>query len=752
MSDTTSQSPNLESAGLQSPVSNSPKKRRWRITRRGFLIGAGATAGALALGWVVGKPYLHLYMSNTMDGGGESSFGALPDDPSGWFEIAPDNSIKLYLSKVEMGQGVHTSMTQLAAEEFNLPMADFIVSQGTTHVGPADTSGTAGSTSITGSYKPLRQAAATLREMLRTKASTLLGVPVDQLLQEGKFFVTKDAGKKLSFGEIVAAPGDFIVPETPVILKDPKDFTIIGQSVPRVDIPAKVQGQAIYGYDVKLPGMKFGAILRSPTIEGKLKSVNIDKAKSMEGVVTVVSEEGFAGVVADSRAKAHAAVDLMEAMWEEGTLWQQEELDAKVTVGLGDGVTIQSEGDAAGLLKGGSTLTADYRSPFAIQTPLEAQAALADIQGDKARIWCSTQMHGALRTEVAKALSFKEENIEVIPTYVGGGFGRKSGFEVAVEAAKLSKAAGVPVHIGWTRTEELRYGYFRPPTHSQFSAKLSDKGMIEAFTHQHASGDVAAGFLPGFLLTLFGADFGAVRAARFQYNVPNIATIAYRVPLPVRTGWWRGLGLLANTFAIESFMDELAHTAGIDPVQFRLNHLDDSPRQQRMKAVLEAAAEKGNWGGTLAEGRAQGFAMCVDADTVVAQVAEISFDAATGKIRVHNVVSAMECGLTINPDGAKAQIEGNIMWGVGSTLIEEMKVKDGKVVAGNFNEYPLITIKEAPHVESILLEGDGRPRGVGEPPIGPVAAAIGNAFFALTATRLRQIPFTPERIKAAMGA
>jgi isoquinoline 1-oxidoreductase beta subunit len=310
----------------------------------------------------------------------------------------------------------------------------------------------------------------------------------------------------------------------------------------------------------------------------------------------------------------------------------------------------------------------------------------------------------------------------------------------------------MPVHVGWTRNEELRYGYLRPPTHHRLRAMLGNGGQIEALEHQQASGDVAFNFLPGFLQFVMGADFGATRGARLHYAIPHLQTTAWRRSVPVQTGWWRGLGLLANTFAVESFMDELAHAAAIDPLQFRLNHLPDTPNGRRMAAVLEAAAAKAGWGNPLPPGHAHGIACCTDVDTTVAEVAEVSLDPATGQIRVHQITAAMDCGLIINPDGAAAQIEGNIMWGVGSTLLEEAQVVDGTLALNNFDTYPLLTLRQAPHVETVLLEaGDGKPRGVGEPPIGPVSAAIGNALFALTGTRLRQLPMTPQRIQAAQA-
>jgi len=742
----------MSSENLKSEIQNPKSNRRWRISRRGFLIGAGVTGVGLALGVTFGMPALHLRMAEMADSGGAPG-GDFTSDPWAWFEVLEDSRIRLYVSKVEMGQGVHTAIAQIAAEELGIAWADLDVAQASTSIGPADAFGTAGSTSVSSLYTPVRQVAATLHAMLRTEAARALGQPTEKIaIVERGFAVTSDATKRIDFYPLVANKQDWEVPETAPPLKAFTQFQVIGQSLPRVDIPAKVTGQAIYGYDMRVEGMKYGAVARPPTIEAKLTTAQPGTAKTMPGVHTVVTADDFAGVVADSRAQARAALAELEMNWEEGKLWQQAELDQAVTVGESGGITIQREGNAPQMLQQKSSLRAEYRSPFAVQTPLEAQAALADVHPDGARIWASTQMQGRTRDIVAEAIGMDAEKVEIIPTYLGGGFGRKAGFEVAVEAARLSKAAGVPVHVGWDRTEELRYGYFRPPTHHVLAATLDDSGKIAALEHQQASGDVAFGFLPGFLALVMGADFGATRGARITYAIPNLHTVAHRIQLPVRTGWWRGLGLLANTFAIESFMDELAHSAGVDPLTFRLNHLGDDQRGQRLRAVVEAVTTKAGWDSAPPAGRARGLACCVDADTTVAQVAEVSFDAATHRIRVHQITVAMDCGLIINPDGAAAQIEGNIMWGVGSTFIEEMQVKDGQIALNNFDSYPLLTMRDAPHVEVVLLEaGDGKPRGVGEPPIGPVAAAIGNAFFALTGTRLRQIPFTPERVQAAMA-
>lgn len=723
-------------------------RRKWRISRRGFLIGVGAAGAGLALGVTVGLPAMRLKVAETFSEAG--TFGSATNDPDAWFEVLPDNRVRLFLTKVEMGQGVHTSLAQIAAEELGVTLDDLEVRQATTNQGFVDSAGTSGSFSVSSMFNPLREAAATLREMLRAEAARVLGQPAGALRQDGRaFFVQGDPNKRVTFGALAASRSNWQVPKEKPALKPVSEYKVIGQPQPRVDTRDKVTGAAVYGYDMRVEGMLYGAVLRPPTLTSTLKSVRTAEAERLDGVrkVVVDLQNGFAGVVAVSRAAARAGVEALAAEWQQGRLWQQEEIDAAMTAGGPGGVTIQRVGDAPRELRN-PTLSAEYRSPFAIQTPLETQAALADVKADRAVVWASTQSPFVVRRFVAQAIGLKEEQIEVRATYLGGGFGRKAGWEVAVEAARLSKAVGAPVHVGWTRQEELQNGYVRPPTHHRLSAKVRD-GRIVALEHQQASGDVLFTFFPKIAADLIGADFGAYRGALVLYDIPNRHTIVWRRELPIQTGPWRGLGLLANTFAVESFMDELAHAAGVDPLEWRLRHLPDTLWGRRMRAVLEAAAELGGWGKPLPEGRARGIACSTDTDTVVAQVAEVSLEREAGRIRVHHVALAMDCGLVINPDGVRAQAEGGVMWGVGSALVEEMRIENGRVAARNFDAYPLLTIAEAPHVEVTLLDTarDGRPRGVGEPPMGPTAAAIGNAFFALTGKRLRQIPFTPARVR-----
>ncbi|GAB4194836.1 MAG: molybdopterin-dependent oxidoreductase [Roseiflexaceae bacterium] len=713
------------------------QQRKWRLSRRGFLIGLGVTGAGLALGVTVGLPALQLRIAQTLYESEGGSFGAVEAPPSAWFEISPENRVRIYIPKVEMGQGIHTALAQIAADELEADWDLVDVLQATTTLGPYDSGGTSGSTSVSALFLPLRQAAAIMREMLRAEAARKLGVEPGALTVRNSVVSRTDApDQQLTYGAIVAGVTTWPEPAGEPQLKPASEFRYIGQPVQRVDFPAKLTGQAVYGYDVRLPNMLYGAIARPPTISATMRRAAAGQASGQPGVAAVVAERDFAGVAAESRAQAYAALAALDLEWERGREWQQPEIEALITVGQGRGVVIQSQGNAERALTSPS-LQAEYRTPLAAHAHLEAQAALADVQPDRVRIWASTQFPDMVRSAVAKQLGRKTEEVEVTPTFLGGGFGRKSGLEPALEAARLSQAAGRPVHIGWSRTEDMRYGYLRPPTHHVLKALL-EGGRIQAIEHQQASGEVAFGFFPAAMAALMGADLGAWRGAPIPYAAPNLRTVAWLNDLPMRTGWWRGLGLLANTFAVESFIDELAHAAGADPLQFRLDHLPDSERGRRFRTTLTKAAERGEWGSAPPAGRARGIACCVDANTIVALVAEVSVE--QDKVRVHRVSAAVDPGLVVNPDGARAQTEGGIMMGLSSVLLEEVTVSDGVIVPANFDRYPLLTMKEAPAITVDLITSGDKPYGMGEPPMGPIGAAVANAVFALTGTRLRSLP------------
>ena len=735
-----------------SDTATTTTQKGWRITRRGFLIGLGATGVGLAVGVAVGRRPFYRFMAGMLDNA--SPPASFPTEPTVWFEITPDNKIKLFVSKAEMGQGIHTALGQIGAEELGITWEQLEVVQGNTHRGPSDASGTGGSNSVSSVYEPLRKTAAILRQMLILKAAEKMGLPTAELeAKAGTVRAKANPSQSLTFGQIVAGVSEWPeVDETAITLKDPSQFEFIGQSLPRVDFKAKLTGQATYGYDVRVPGMLYGAVARPPALEATMLAVDEASVANLPGVVKVVVDvaANFAGVVAETRQQATNAARSLAVQWQVGRPWQQAEIEALLSFDdAWAGYTIQKEGNANRQLTGTGLITAEYRTPLAAHAHLEPQAAMVDVRPDGTVVAIvSSQSHEAVRGDIARITGLDEANIEVTSAYLGGGFGRRLNIEAAQEAARLSQAVGAPVHVGWTRTEDMRDGYFRPPTRSALSGKV-ENGRITAVNHNHASGEVAFAILPSFLHNIIGTDFGAWRGAfNFYDGIPHRQLTTWRPKLPIRTSWWRGLGLLANVFATESFMDELAHSAKADPLQFRLDHLGTDAFGQRMAGVLRAAAERAGWGQPVANGRALGIACAPDVDTCVAQVVEVSYDAASGQIRVHKVVCAVDAGLFINPDGAIAQTEGNITMGLSSVLLEEVRVQDGVIVADNFGNYPLITMDMAPEIEVILLESDGQPRGMGEPPMGPIAAAVGNAFFALTGVRLRQLPFTPAYVQA----
>jgi isoquinoline 1-oxidoreductase beta subunit len=715
-----------------------PAPSRWRITRRGFLIGTGVLGVAGVAGVAFGLPAAQLALADVLDGAAPPANP--PRDPLLWFAITPENRLRVAVPKVEMGQGIHTALAQIAADELEMPWELVEVVQGSSAGPIPDAGGTSASNSVASLYTPLREAAAAMREMLRAEAATRLGVdPAALTVAGGAFSVTADPARSLTYAATVAGRGMWQAPETIPPLKPAANFSTIGQRLPRVDLPAKIRGQATYGYDVRVPGMRYGAVARPPLLGARLLRAAPGTAAEVPGVQQVVIEDGFAGVVADSRLTALQALQRLELAWSEVTPIQQEQIDALTTVRPGAGTVIQRVGDAQSELRGEGVISAAYRTPMAAHANLEPQAAMVDVRPDRIVAYVSTQSPEVVAGDIARALRRNVAEVEVTPAYLGGGFGRKLNVEAAVEAARLSAAAGVPVHVGWTRTEEFRVGYVRPPTHHVLQARLAADGRIAAIEHHQASGDVLFPLFPAPLRALVGADFGAWRGARISYAVPHIRTIAQRVELPVPTGAWRGLGLLANVFAVESFIDELAHAAGVDPLAFRLANLGDDGLGRRMRTALTTVAERAGWGAPAPAGRARGIACAVDANSVAAHVVEVSVTAENA-IRVHTVWAAIDPGLPINPDGVEAQTIGNITMGLSATLIEELTVRDGRFAAGNFNDYPLLTMDLAPEIVVDVLRSGDVPYGLGEPPMGPIAAATANAVFALTGRRLRELP------------
>ncbi len=711
-----------------------------KVSRRKFLVRGGlGTLGVLAVGTYLFRSPIRRGIAGAINTG-ETPYMGSTDSPIIWFEVTSENNIVLHSPKVEMGQGTFTSLAQMAADELEVSMEQIKVVHADTASGNMDAFATGGSTSVSSLWVPLRELAATMREMIKNKAADKMGIPSEQLnIANGE---VSGGGKTMAYADVVQDVTEWDVPDTPA-LKDLKDYKFIGKPIPRVDLKDKVFGAPIFGMDASLPDMLYGAVVRSSAIGAKYIDADISKVEGMPGVIQVIKEPDFVGVVANSLFEAENAKNAIEVEWEVERNWQTADIEAMITVGKGAPFVIQKEGDAEDVFNAAENIiTCDYKSPIGAHAQLEPNGALAYVEADKATIIMSTQVVKITRDEIAERLGLDEEKVNIVPTFLGGGFGRRLHTPNAVQAAVMSKAVGKPVKCFFTRKEEFQNDTFRPPTHHVLKAKLTENGMIEAMEHNVSSGDVAFGspMVPGIAAPILGADLGAWRGGMIQYGaIPNFRTISWRVTLPFATSWWRSLGLLANTFAIESFMDELAIAAKKNPAEFRLAQIQDDDRGFRLKEVIKAAVQKSGYNDEVINGRAMGFAASTDANTPCAQVVEVSIE--NKEIKVHKVTCVMDPGIAVNPDQVRAQCEGAIIMGMSAAMFEKMEVEDGQLTPTIYGPYQMALMKNAPkEIDVVLLQNDDKPGAVGEPPIGPIGAAVANAVFRLTGQRLRNMP------------
>jgi len=741
-----SNNPQADTTDITENTNNSSR----RMSRRGFLKVLGIGAGGLAVAAVVGGPTIVREARLAINQAFLNSGLPTPDGPESplmWFQIAPDNQATLYMPKVEMGQGIHTTLAQIAAEELDLDWE-------TVKVRTPDTESefnpelvfTFGSSSTISLYQPTREVAATMRKMLLDEASVQMGVDVSELQAMNSVISSRnDDSLSKTFGEIIAdKSGEWVIPEGAVELKSNEDFKYIGQPLKRVDFYDKVTGKAIYGYDAKMPDMLYGAIARPPRIGATLASANVGTADEQPGVVEVVILDDFVGIVAEHRSQAYAALEYLDLEWEGGTTVNQQDIIDIVTVPDEGGILIQREGNVDGTINNGTQITAQYRTPMAVHAHLEPQGALADVTDEKITVQVATQHPGLTRTAIADALGVEEADVHIIPTYLGGGFGRKLGSDVGVEAAYLSRAVGRPVHVGWNRPEDMRYGQFRPPVHNVLTASIED-GEVVAVEHQLASGDVFfyIGEIDGstFFETILGADPLAAFGSQLLYNFPNRQVIYHRTEVPVPTAFWRGLGTFPNTFAVETFIDELADATDMNPMDFRLQYLPQGDLGDRMRAVLERVADLSDWYGETPDGRGKGLALSYDRGTVSALVMECSIE--EGTVRAHHAWCVADPGFVVNPDGAEAQVQGTIVMALSSVYHEAITIENGMITNENFNSYPLIKMQEVPDITVDFINSNDVPiGGMGEPVIGTIPAAVSNAIFALNGERVRELPIT----------
>ena len=669
-----------------------------------------------------------------------------PLSPNAFIHIAPDNSVTVLLKHSEMGQGVWTSIPMVVAEELGCDWNTIKVEHAPAAPEYAHTAFgiqmTGGSTSTWESFDQLRNAGAIARELLIAAGAAKLGAkPADCRAENGAVI---HGARKVSYGDVAAAAAKLPAP-TNVKLKDAKDWTIIGKPTRRLDSKAKVTGAAEFGIDVKRPDMVIAVIARSPVFGGKLKKVDAAKAKAIAGVIDVVEVPSGVAVLGKHFWAAKQGRDALVLEWDEGafatasTAALREEY-RKFAATPGAPAKVAGDVDAA-LKNAAHAIEADYEVPFLAHAPMEPLNCTVEIGKDSCDVWTGTQFQGVDQGAVASMLGLKLEQVRIHTTFLGGGFGRRANpnSDFIAETVEVAKASKRTVKVVWTREDDIHGGYYRPMWLSRMRAALGEGGKPVAWSHTIVGQSIIAGTPFAPMMIKDGIDATSVEGAA---DSPYLAAIpAHRVDLhsptsPVTVLWWRSVGHSHTAFVVESFVDELAHAAKRDPLDYRRALL---PKDSRERRALDLAAAKFGWGKPLPQGHAAGLAVHQSFGSYVAQIAEVSIE--DGKPRVHRVVCAIDCGPVVNPLTVEAQMQSGIVFGLSAALHGELTLKNGRVEQGNFHDYPVLRLPEMPKVEVHIVPSTDKMGGCGEPGTPPIAPAVGNALFALTGKRLRQLPF-----------
>ncbi len=660
--------------------------------------------------------------------------GAQPREIGAWLHIGEDSRVTLYTGKVEIGQNIRTSFTQVVAEELHIPVERISVVMADTARVPDD-GGTAGSASTPRTAPHLRRVAAAAREVLLDLAAEQTKLDRATLkVADGKV-VGPQGQPALEFGQLTKGQKLMKVVDAGAPTTPADQWTIEGTSVPKVNGRAIVTGTHEYASDVRRPGMLFGRVLRPAAYQAKLVSLQTKDAEALPGV-KVVRDGDFVGVVAPTSHDAAEAVGALKAEWKTVAQPSSAELFKYLkehpSSGRGGGFGGRGGGGSRGSVEEGlkaadQSLKASYTVAYIAHVPLEPRAAVAEWADGKLTVWTGTQMPFRVRDEVARAVGLAADKVRLIVPDMGSGYGGKHTGECAVEAAKLAKAAGKPVKLVWTREEEFTWAYFRPAGVIEITAGATKDSTLTAWDfHNYNSGGSAIGT---------------------PYDVPHRRTEFHATEYPLRQGSYRALASTANIFARESHMDDLAHAVGMDPLAFRLKNL----RDDRLRAVFEAAAEQFGWGKSKpAPGHGFGIGGGTEKGSYVASCAEVAVDPKTGQVRVVRVVTAFECGAILNPEHLKNQVEGAGMMGLGGALFEAIEFADGKVLNPNFSDYRLPRFRDMPRFETVLLDRKDLPSaGAGETPITGIAPAVRNAIAQATGVRLRSMPLAPNGVKSA---
>jgi len=663
----------------------------------------------------------------------------LPSDFNAFLRIAEDGKVTCFTGKIEMGQGIITSLAQMLADELDVSLESVSMVMGDTDLCPWD-AGTFGSMSTRFFGPPLRAAGAKARAVLLELAAEQLKRPVDKLVADnGVVFDGSDKSVRVTYGEL--AKGKQIIrhvvnhPATDAAIKKPSQLKVMGKPVTRRDAMEKVTGKAKYAGDVQPEGMLYAKILRAPAHGATLKTVDTSGAEKIKGV-QVVKDGDFIAVLHKYPDVAEAALEQIRADFNvpTSTLNENNIFDHLLKV-ASPGENVSRTGDVEkAMARATKVIDTTYLNSYVAHAPMEPHTAVAMIEGKKTTVWASTQSPFGAKDEVVRFLGCAPEDVRVIPPFVGGGFGGKTRNLQVIDAVRLAKLTGKPVQVAWTRSEEFFDDSFRPAAIVKIKSGLTDSGEI-AFWDYHVY-------------------YAGTRGAEHFYDIPDSATVSHGSGWgggpgthPFATGAWRAPGNNTNTFARESQIDMMAVKAGVDPVEFRMKHL----KEDKMRGVLSAAAKQFGWTAKPPAGRGYGVALGIDAGTYVAAMAEVEVNKKTGAVQVKRVVCAQDMGLCINPEGAKIQMEGCITMGLGYTLAEEIHFKGGDILDRNFDTYHLPRFSWLPKIETIIIDNPNfAPQGGGEPAIITMGAVVANAVYSATGARLLQLPMTPERVLEAM--
>ncbi len=704
-----------------------------RTNRRDFL---RAGAAGLVIGFVV--PTALLAQPAPVR-------AALPQ-PNAFLHILPNGDIVVRLSHSEMGQGVWTALPMLIAEELEADWSKIKVEHAPAGAAYAHTAFgiqmTGGSTSTASEFERYRQVGAMARVMLMQAAAARFGVPVGRVRAENGFIIAGQ--QRASYGELAEAAAR-LTPPTSVTLKHPKDWKLIGQATKRLDTPEKISGRAQFGMDVHFEGLKTALVARVPVFGGKLKRFDGARAMRIDGVRAVVEVPSGVAVVADNYWLAKRGRDALEIEWDLGT---NAELDTASLLSEyqrlagDDGLPAVTQGDVANALGDAkATIEAEYLVPFLAHAPMEPLNCTVRIGDGECEIWTGTQFQTVDQGAAAKILGIAPEKVVIHTMFLGGGFGRRANpvSDFVSEAVHVAKAAKLPVKTVWSREDDIRGGYYRPMFLHRARIGLDADGMPMAWQHHIVGESIMAGTPFEPMMVKDGVDATSVEGIADSPYLKSIADRRVGLTSPkngVPVLWWRSVGHSHTAFVMETLIDELAHAARRDPVEYRRKLLADHPRHL---ATLELAASKSGWGSPTPEGRARGIAVHESFGSFVAHVAEVSI--IDRRIHVHRVVCAIDCGMVVNPEGVRAQMESSVAFGLGAALHSRVTFADGRVEQSNFHDYQVLRLHEMPHVDVHIVPSTESPGGAGEPGTPLIAPAVANAVFKLTGKRLRRMPF-----------